>query len=90
MYVKKWIITNKQCDTKKTLFQHHYLRTEKKLPDTKIVTHTNHLDLAWRLDRRTGRLIVMSSIDNLIKGAGGQAIQSFNIMCGFDETLGLI
>ena len=60
------------------------------LPDTKNVTHTNHLDLAWRLDRRTGRLIVMSSIDNLIKGAGGQAIQSFNIMCGLDETLGLI
>ena len=60
------------------------------LPDTKNVTHTNYLDLAWRLDRRTGRLIMMSAIDNLVKGAGGQAIQSFNIMCGFDETAGLL
>ena len=60
------------------------------LPDTKNVTHTNYLDLAWRLDRRTGRLIIMSAIDNLVKGAGGQAIQSFNIMCGFNEVSGLI
>ena len=60
------------------------------LPDTKNVTHTNYLDLAWRLDRRTGRLILMSAIDNLVKGAGGQAIQSFNLMGGFRETAGLI
>ena len=60
------------------------------LPDTKNVTHTNYLDLAWRLDRRTGRLIMTSAIDNLVKGASGQAIQSFNLMCGFDETTGLL
>ncbi|MSU42127.1 MAG: N-acetyl-gamma-glutamyl-phosphate reductase [Pedosphaera sp.] len=60
------------------------------LPDTKHVTHTNFLDLAWRLDARTGRLIVMSAIDNIVKGAGGQAVQSLNILCGFEETAGLI
>ena len=66
------------------------LLSPESLPDTKNVTHTNYLDLAWRLDRRTGRLIMMSAIDNLVKGAGGQAIQSFNIMCGFNEVSGLI
>ena len=60
------------------------------LPDTKNVTHTNYLDLAWRLDRRTGRLIMTSAIDNLVKGASGQAIQSFNLMCGFNEITGLL
>jgi len=62
----------------------------KALPDTKNVVGTNMLELAWRLDGRTGRLIVMSAEDNLIKGASGQAIQSMNIMCGFPETAGLM
>ena len=66
------------------------LLPEGTLPDTKHVTQTNYLDLAWRLDRRTGRLIVMSAIDNLVKGASGQAVQNFNIICGFNETTGLI
>ena len=65
------------------------LLPEGTLPDTKHVTQTNYLDLAWRLDRRTGRLIVMSAIDNLVKGASGQAVQCFNILCGFNETAGL-
>ena len=60
------------------------------LPDTKHVTGSNHLDLAWRLDRRTGRLIVMSAIDNLVKGASGQAVQCLNLTQGWDETTGLI
>jgi len=59
------------------------------LPDTKNVAHTNYLDLAWRLDRRTGRLIMTSAIDNLVKGASGQAVQSLNLLCKFDETTGL-
>jgi N-acetyl-gamma-glutamyl-phosphate reductase len=62
----------------------------KALPDTKNVVGTNVIELAWRLDPRTGRLIVMSAEDNLVKGASGQAIQSMNIMCGFPETAGLI
>jgi N-acetyl-gamma-glutamyl-phosphate reductase len=60
------------------------------LPDTKNVTGTNVIEIAWRLDPRTGRLIVMSAEDNLIKGASGQAVQSMNILCGFPETMGLV
>ena len=62
----------------------------KALPDTKNVVGTNVLELAWRLDARTGRLIVMSAEDNIVKGASGQAVQSFNIMFGFPETAGLL
>jgi N-acetyl-gamma-glutamyl-phosphate reductase len=66
------------------------LLKDKALPDTKNVVGTNVLELAWRVDPRTGRLIVMSAEDNVIKGAGGQAVQSANILCGFPETAGLI
>lgn len=62
----------------------------KALPDTKNVVGTNVVELAWRLDPRTGRVIVMSAEDNLVKGASGQAVQSMNIMCGWEETAGLI
>ncbi len=62
----------------------------KSLPDTKNVVGTNVCEIAWRLDPRTGRLIVMSAEDNLIKGASGQAVQSLNLLCGFPETAGLI
>jgi N-acetyl-gamma-glutamyl-phosphate reductase len=62
----------------------------KSLPDTKNVVGTNVIEIAWRLDSRTGRLIVMSAEDNLVKGASGQAVQSMNILCGFPETAGLI
>jgi N-acetyl-gamma-glutamyl-phosphate reductase len=62
----------------------------KALPDTKNVVGTNVVEIAWRTDPRTGRLIVMSAEDNLVKGASGQAVQSMNIMCGFPETAGLI
>jgi N-acetyl-gamma-glutamyl-phosphate reductase len=62
----------------------------KALPDTKNVVGTNVLEIAWRHDPRTGRLIVMSAEDNLVKGASGQAVQSMNLMCGFPETAGLI
>jgi len=62
----------------------------KSLPDTKNVQDTNVIEIAWRLDPRTGRLIVMSAEDNLVKGASGQAMQSMNILCGFPETAGLI
>ena len=60
------------------------------VPDTKNVVGTNVIEIAWRLDSRTGRLIVMSAEDNLVKGASGQAVQSMNILCGFPETAGLV
>jgi N-acetyl-gamma-glutamyl-phosphate reductase len=62
----------------------------KALPDTKNVNGTNVIEIAWRLDPRTGRLMVMSAEDNLVKGASGQAVQSLNILCGWPETAGLV
>lgn len=62
----------------------------KALPETKNVVGTNTVELAWRLDARTGRLIVLSAEDNLVKGASGQAVQSMNILCGYPETTGLV
>lgn len=60
------------------------------LPDTKNVTFTNFVDLAWRHDPRTGRLVLLSAEDNLTKGAAGQAVQSLNLMCGVPEATGLV
>jgi N-acetyl-gamma-glutamyl-phosphate reductase len=62
----------------------------KALPDTKNVVGTNVIEIAWRPDPRTGRLIVIGAEDNLVKGASGQAVQSMNILCGFPETAGLV
>jgi N-acetyl-gamma-glutamyl-phosphate reductase len=60
------------------------------LPDTKNVVGTNFIEIAWSMDPRTGRLVLMSAEDNVVKGTSGQAVQCFNIMCGFDETAGLL
>lgn len=62
----------------------------KALPDTKNVAGSNIIEVAWRLDPRTGRLVVLSAEDNLVKGASGQAVQSLNVMCGWPETAGLM
>jgi N-acetyl-gamma-glutamyl-phosphate reductase len=62
----------------------------KALPDTKNVVGTNNIEIAWRVDARTGHLMVVSAEDNVVKGAGGQAVQSMNILCGFPETMGLL
>jgi len=59
------------------------------LPETRLVRGSNYCDLALKLDQRTGRLIIISAIDNLIKGAAGQALQNMNIMLGLDEDSGL-
>lgn len=59
------------------------------LPATQYVRGSNYCDIAFSLDERTGRIIVLSAIDNIVKGAAGQAVQNMNIMCGFAETAGL-
>jgi N-acetyl-gamma-glutamyl-phosphate reductase len=58
-------------------------------PDIKNVAHTNFIDVAWRHDPRTGRVILLSAIDNLVKGASGQAVQCLNLMRGWDEAASL-
>lgn len=60
------------------------------LPAVRNIAMTNFLDIAWRLDPRTGRLILMSAQDNLTKGAAGQAVQNLNIALGLEETTGLL
>jgi N-acetyl-gamma-glutamyl-phosphate reductase len=60
------------------------------LPEIKHVAHTNFCDIGWKVDEATGRVFVVSVIDNLVKGAAGQAIQNFNVMYGFDQTAGLL
>jgi len=65
------------------------LRGEKETVELKNVAYTNFLDIAWRHDPRTGRLILMSAEDNLVKGAAGQAVQNMNVMCGWAEATGL-
>lgn len=58
-------------------------------PATKDIRGSNFCDIAWHIDERTRRVIVLSAIDNLVKGAAGQAVQNFNIACGFEEKMGL-
>jgi N-acetyl-gamma-glutamyl-phosphate reductase len=60
------------------------------LPDTLHVRGTNFCDIGFKLDDRNNRLILISAIDNLVKGAAGQAVQNMNLMMGFDETDGLL
>lgn len=57
--------------------------------DSKMVSRTYFIDIGWEYDVRTKRIILMSAEDNLGKGAGGQAVHSFNIMQGYDESDGL-
>lgn len=65
------------------------LAGEKGTADIKNVSGTNFIDIAWRHDPRTGRIVLMSAEDNIVKGASGQAVQSLNLMCGWPENLAL-
>lgn len=60
------------------------------LPDLKGVAGTNYCHIGVRVDPRTGQLIVISVIDNMVKGASGQAVQNMNLMLGFPEDTGLV
>lgn len=58
-------------------------------PATQYVRGSNFCDIGTKVDPRTGRIILMAAIDNIVKGAAGQAVQNMNLMCGFAETTGL-
>lgn len=58
-------------------------------PETKWVEGSNLFDVNFKLDERTNRVVVMGALDNLVKGAAGQAVQNMNILFGFEETMGL-
>jgi N-acetyl-gamma-glutamyl-phosphate reductase len=59
------------------------------LPELRAVSHTNFCDIGWRVTSGGKRAVIFSALDNLGKGAAGQAVQNFNLMHGFDESLGL-
>ncbi|MDR0535394.1 MAG: N-acetyl-gamma-glutamyl-phosphate reductase [Puniceicoccales bacterium] len=59
-------------------------------PDTGHVSGTNRVDISASIDPRTGNLVITAAMDNLLKGAGGQAVQIMNLLAGFDETDGLL
>ena len=58
-------------------------------PETKWVEGSNYVDVNFVIDERTGRIIMMGALDNLVKGAAGQAVQNMNLLFGFDEAEGL-
>ena len=58
-------------------------------PETRWVKGSNFVDIGFAVDERTGRIIVIGAIDNLVKGAAGQAVQNMNLLFGLAETLGL-
>ena len=62
---------------------------ENELPETKWVEGSNYVDINFKIDPRTNRIIMMGAIDNLVKGAAGQAVQNMNLMFGLDEAEGL-
>lgn len=64
------------------------LLPEKTYPQTHFVSHSNFMDLNFCIDKRTKRLIIIGALDNLVKGAAGQAVQNMNLMFDFDENLG--
>ena len=58
-------------------------------PETKWVEGSNYVDIGFKIDERTGRIIMMGAIDNLVKGAAGQAVQNMNLLFGLPESEGL-
>lgn len=79
-----------------TIYQNYYqnnpfvrVRKDGTIPSTKEVYGSNYCDIGLYADERTGKLIIVSVIDNLVKGASGQAIQNMNLMCGWEETAGI-
>ena len=60
------------------------------LPEIKHVAWTNFCDIGWKLEAATRRLVLVACLDNLVKGAAGQAVQNLNVACGFDERTALL
>jgi N-acetyl-gamma-glutamyl-phosphate reductase len=65
------------------------VRKQGEFPSTKEVYGSNFCDIGLKVDERTGRVTIVAVIDNLMKGAAGQAVQNFNLMNGYEETMGL-
>jgi N-acetyl-gamma-glutamyl-phosphate reductase len=66
------------------------LRSSKHLPQIQYVVKTNYCDIGFELEPNGQRLVIVSCLDNLLKGAAGQAVQNMNVMCGWNEAEGLL
>jgi N-acetyl-gamma-glutamyl-phosphate reductase len=69
--------------------QEPFVRWSEGPPTIKAVRGSNHCDVHATFDPRTGRVVALAAIDNLVKGAAGQAVQNLNLVCGWPETAGL-
>jgi N-acetyl-gamma-glutamyl-phosphate reductase len=88
--LKKSISQNEIYDLYRSYYKdENFIRITENLPETRYVKGSNICDIAVRVDERTNRVIAVSAIDNLIKGAAGQAVQNMNILFGFYEHVGL-
>jgi N-acetyl-gamma-glutamyl-phosphate reductase len=87
-------VGKKAADLKKVLLEAYasepFVRIREQPPETKHVTGTNFCDIALYDEPRTGRIVILSVIDNLVKGAAGQAVQCYNVRAGLPETAGLL
>jgi N-acetyl-gamma-glutamyl-phosphate/LysW-gamma-L-alpha-aminoadipyl-6-phosphate reductase len=95
-FLNKPITTKDTWKIYRSMYQNEYfIRFVKfkkgpyQLPNPKITMGSNYVDIGFEIDPRTNRIIVLSAIDNLMRGASGQGIQCMNIMLGFKETTGL-
>ncbi|MGN1387450.1 MAG: N-acetyl-gamma-glutamyl-phosphate reductase [Bacillus sp. (in: firmicutes)] len=95
MYVQltEQVTTKQLIDLYKTSYEKHpfvRIQEEGQFPSTKQVMGSNFCDISVAVNERTGRATIVSVIDNLVKGAAGQAVQNANIICGLEETTGLL
>jgi N-acetyl-gamma-glutamyl-phosphate reductase len=79
----------------KSAFQKHYadkpfVRLTSSIPEVRRVTNTNYIDIYTQVLPERNQVIIISTLDNLVKGAAGQAVQNMNLVCGFPETEGLL
>jgi N-acetyl-gamma-glutamyl-phosphate reductase len=95
MYVR--LVDQRSAEEVQALFAEFYARAPLvrvyevgALPEIQAVAHTNYVDLGFAVDTATRRLIVVSALDNLAKGAAGQAVQNMNLMFGFAEETALV
>jgi N-acetyl-gamma-glutamyl-phosphate reductase len=93
-----YLILTKKWKTEEVLnaFQEHYQKEpfiriypKGKLPNTKDVRGSNYCDIGVKVNEADGRTVIITAIDNLVKGASGEAVQNMNIMLGYPEIMGL-
>jgi N-acetyl-gamma-glutamyl-phosphate reductase len=93
-----YLVLTKKWKTEEVLnaFQEHYQKEpfiriypKGKLPNTKDVRGSNYCDIGVKVNEADGRTVIVTAIDNLVKGASGEAVQNMNIMLGYPETMGI-